>query len=282
MTVLESITLSTEYLQRKGIESPRINAELLLANILSCKRLNLYLLFDRPLTEEEMAKYRELLKRRSKFEPLQYIIGNVEFYGLEFNVNPSVLIPRPETELLVEAIIDIYKDLGPVKILDIGTGSGNIAVALARNLNNAFITANDISEEALKTAKENAAFNSVDNKIDFIQADFLKDELNLLDFDVIVSNPPYISISDYETLRPELKIYEPKSALTDSNSGYIFYEVISSRAYNILKQNGRLFFEVGKDQYSEVNRIMITNNFQNITIKKDYQNIERVISGEKI
>jgi release factor glutamine methyltransferase len=282
ITVLESITLSTEYLQRKGIESPRINAELLLANILSCKRLNLYLLFDRPLTEEEMAKYRELLKRRSKFEPLQYIIGNVEFYGLEFNVNPSVLIPRPETELLVEAIIDIYKDLGPVKILDIGTGSGNIAVTLARNLNDAFITAIDISEEALKTAKENAVFNSVDNKIDFIHSDFLKDELNLLDFDVIVSNPPYISISDYETLRPELKIYEPKSALTDHNSGYIFYEVISSRAYNILKQSGRLFFEVGKDQYSEVNRIMITNNFQNITIRKDYQNIERVISGEKI
>jgi release factor glutamine methyltransferase len=281
LTVLESITLSTEYLKNKGIESPRINAELLLANILNCKRLSLYLLFDRPLAEEEVVKYRELLKRRSKFEPLQYIVGNVEFYGLEFNVNPSVLIPRPETELLVESIVDIYKNYDPVNILDIGTGSGNIAVALAKNISNSYITAIDISDNALKTAKENAVLNSVDNKIDFIQSDFLKEELNLLDFDVIVSNPPYISINEYETLRPELRVYEPKEALTDYNSGYMFYEVISSRAYSILKQGGRLFFEVGKDQYSEVNRIMIKNNFQNISIRKDYQSIERVISGER-
>jgi len=281
LTVLESITLSTEYLKNKGIESPRINAELLLANILNCKRLSLYLLFDRPLAEEEVVKYRELLKRRSKFEPLQYIVGNVEFYGLEFNVNPSVLIPRPETELLVESIVDIYKNYDPVNILDIGTGSGNIAVALAKNISNSYITAIDISDNALKTAKENAVLNSVDNKIDFIQSDFLKEELNLLDFDVIVSNPPYISINEYETLRPELRVYEPKEALTDYNSGYMFYEVISSRAYSILKQGGRLFFEVGKDQYSELNRIMIKNNFQNISIRKDYQSIERVISGER-
>jgi release factor glutamine methyltransferase len=281
LTVLESITLSTEYLKNKGIESPRINAELLLANILNCKRLSLYLLFDRPLAEDEVVKYRELLKRRSKFEPLQYIVGNVEFYGLEFNVNPSVLIPRPETELLVESIVDIYKNYDPVNILDIGTGSGNISVALAKNISNSYITAIDISDNALKTAKENAVLNSVDNKIDFIRSDFLKEELNLLDFDVIVSNPPYIAINEYETLRPELRVYEPKEALTDNNSGYMFYEVISSRAYSILKQGGRLFFEVGKDQYSEVNRIMIKNNFQNISIRKDYQSIERVISGER-
>jgi release factor glutamine methyltransferase len=282
LTVLESITLSTEYLKNKGIESPRINAELLLANILKCKRLNLYLLFDRPLTDEEVAKYRELLKRRSKFEPLQYIVGNVEFYGLEFYVNPSVLIPRPETEILVETIINIYKDFDPVNILDIGTGSGNIAIALAKNIRNSYITALDISEEALITAKENAVLNSIDNKIDFIKSDFLNDEMNLLDFDVIVSNPPYISIQDYETLRPELRDYEPKAALTDNNSGYFFYETISTRAYNLLKQNGRLFFEIGKDQYSEVNRIMSNNNFQNISVIKDYQNIERVIFGEKL
>jgi len=282
LTVLESITLSTEYLKNKGIESPRINAELLLANILNCKRLNLYLLFDRPLADEEVARYRELLKRRSKFEPLQYIIGNVEFYGLDLYVNPSVLIPRPETELLVESIIEIYKDHDPVNILDIGTGSGNIAVSLAKNISNSYITAVDISDAALKTAKENAVLNKVDNKIDFIQTDFLKDNLNFSEFDVVVSNPPYISISDYETLRPELTMYEPKGALTDHNSGYLFYEVISSRAYNILKQNGKLFFEIGKDQHSEVTRIIRSNKFENITIRKDYQNIERVISGEKI
>ncbi len=296
ITVLESITLSTEYLKKKGIESPRINAELLLANILDCKRLNLYLLFDRPLTEEEVVKYRELLVRRSKFEPLQYIVGNVEFYGLEFNVNPSVLIPRQETELLVEAVIDAYKSCGPVNILDIGTGSGNIAVSLAKNLDNSCITAIDISEDALQTARENALLNLVDNRINFIHSDFLKDESfsaipatsfvipakAVIFYDVVVSNPPYISIQDYETLQPELRIYEPKVALTDHNSGYLFYEVISSRAYKLLKPEGRLYFEIGKDQYAEVTRIMESNNFQNITIVKDYQNIERVISGVKI
>ena len=289
ITVLESITLSTEYLKNKGIESPRINAELLLANILNCKRLNLYLLFDRPLTEEEVVKYRELLKRRSRFEPLQYIIGNVEFYGLDFYVNPTVLIPRQETELLVEAIINIYKDSDPVNILDIGTGSGNIAVALAKNIVNSYVTAVDISEEALKTAKGNAVLNEVDNKIDFIYTDFIKEEEPGVDtdqtgiqFDIIVSNPPYISISDYETLRPELRNYEPKCALTDHDTGYLFYEVISSRAYKLLKQGGRLFFEVGKDQHADVSRIMRENCFQDITIIKDYQNIERVISGIKL
>ena len=289
ITVLESITLSTEYLKNKGIESPRINAELLLANILKCKRLNLYLLFDRPLAEEEVVRYRELLLRRSKFEPLQYIVGNVEFYGLDFNVNPSVLIPRQETELLVEAIINIYKSSGHVSILDIGTGSGNIAVSLARHLPESRITAVDISEAALKTAGENACLNSVDNQISFICSDFLKDDLNFvipaeagIPYDAIVSNPPYISIADYETLLPELKVYEPKVALTDYNSGYFFYEVISSRAFDLLKPGGRLFFEVGKDQYAEVSRIMELNNFQNISITKDYQSIERVISGERI
>jgi release factor glutamine methyltransferase len=300
ITVLESIRLSTEYLKNKGIESPRINAELLLANILNCKRLNLYLLFDRPLTDEEVVKYRELLKRRSKFEPLQYIVGDVEFYGLDFNVNPSVLIPRQETELLVEAIINIYKDAGQVNILDIGTGSGNIAVALAKNIAGSCITAVDISEDALKTAKENAALNSVEDKIEFICADFIKESVvpaytsnisgqnvsrlaeAVSHYDVVVSNPPYISISDYETLRPELRNYEPKCALTDHDTGYLFYEVISCRAYKLLKPEGRLFFEVGKYQYTDVSRIMSENNFQDITIIKDYQSIERVISGIKL
>ena len=131
ITVLESINLSSEYLKNKGIESPRINAELLLAHILNCKRLNLYLSFEKPLTEEELQKYRELLRRRSKFEPLQYIIGKVEFYGIDFKVNTSVLIPRQETEIIVETIIGQYDKHDILRILDIGTGSGNIAIALA-------------------------------------------------------------------------------------------------------------------------------------------------------
>jgi release factor glutamine methyltransferase len=282
ITVLESISLSTEYLNNKGIESPRINAELLLAHILNCKRLNLYLSFERPLTEEEINKYRELIKRRSKFEPLQYIIGKVEFYGIEFIVNPSVLIPRQETEILVETIIKQYDQNDALRILDIGTGSGNITISLAKNLDNSFITALDISEDALKTASENALLNCVNQRTEFIKLDFLAEELNKNDFDIIVSNPPYVSIDEFETLRPELKEYEPKIALTDYNSGLLFYDFISAKSNYLLKPGGQLFFELGKGQFSIVNEIMTKNNFQNIKVIKDYLNIERVISGEKI
>lgn len=281
ITVLESINLSSEYLKNKGIESPRINAELLLAHILNCKRLNLYLSFEKPLTEEELDKYRVLLKRRSKFEPLQYIIGKVEFYGIDFKVNPSVLIPRQETEILVETIIGQYDKYDTLRILDIGTGSGNIAVSLAKNLDNSFITALDISEDALKTANENAILNSVNDRIEFIKIDILKEEFIRNEFDLVVSNPPYISIVEFETLCPELKEYEPKVALTDYNSGFHFYEIISTKSNHLLKPGGKLFFEVGKGQFSIVSEIMKKNNFQNIDMTKDYLNIERVISGEK-
>jgi len=282
ITILESINLSSEFLKNKGIESPRVNAELLLAHILKCKRLDLYLSFEKPLAEEELEKYRDLLKRRIKFEPLQYIIGKVEFYGIDFKVNPSVLIPRQETEILVGTILEQYKNNDSVNILDIGTGSGNIAISLAKNLNNLFVTAIDISEDALNTASENASMNSVNEKIEFIKIDFLKEEFNRNDFDVVVSNPPYVSIEEFKTLSPELKIYEPKVALTDYNSGLRFYNIISEKSNYLLKTGGKLYFEIGKGQYPNVSEIMGKNNFWNITVIKDYQNIERVISGEKI
>jgi release factor glutamine methyltransferase len=281
ITVLESINLSSEFLKNKGIESPRINAELLLAHILNCKRLNLYLSFERPLSEEELQKYRELLRRRSKFEPLQYIIGSVEFYGLDFKVNTSVLIPRQETEILIETILGQFDKNAPLKILDIGTGSGNIAISIAKHLDNSFVTAIDISGDALKTASENAALNSVSGRTEFIKLDFLTGDMNRNDFDIVVSNPPYVSSDEFKTLAPELKEYEPKVALTDNNSGFHFYEVISAKANLLLKPGGKLFFEVGKGQFSKVTEIMTKNNFRNIKLTKDYLNIERVIAGEK-
>ena len=210
LTVLESINLSTEYLKNKGIESPRINAELLLAKILNCKRLDLYLSFDRPLSEDETNQYREYIRRRSKFEPLQYIVGSVEFYGLEFKVNSSVLIPRPETEIIVEKIIDDNKDKPSLKILDVGTGSGIIAVCLAKHLTESKVSAIDISFDALETAKGNASLNEVGDRVNFFQADILKDEIPENGFDVIASNPPYISNDEFSSLQPELRIFEPK------------------------------------------------------------------------
>lgn len=281
LTVLESIKLSTEYLEKKGVESPRINAELLLADILNCKRLDLYISFDRPLTPEEIIKYRSYLKRRGEFEPYQYIVGKVEFYGLPFEVNPSVLIPRPETEILVEEIISLYKDLGDLKILDIGTGSGNIAVSLAYNMKNTNITATDISSNSLETAEKNSIMNNTGNQIKFILNDIIKDNINEDGFDIIVSNPPYISETDFNKLRPELKVYEPRHALTDNSDGLIYYRIIASKAKNLLKHKGKIFFEIGEGQSEKVKNILLENSFSGIKITDDFLHINRVISGEK-
>ena len=281
LTVLESIKLSTEYLQKKGIESPRINAELLLADILNCKRLDLYLKFDQPLKEEEINLYREFISRRGKFEPLQYITGSVEFFGLEFKVNKSVLIPRPETEILVETIIDSAEKEKNIDILDIGTGSGNIAVSIAKNLPNAKISAIDNSPDALLIARKNAKLNAVEGSIDFINDSILNGVIySAKKYDIIVSNPPYVPVDEFQNLKPELKVYEPRTALTDEGNGFSFFRLISSKTKNILKEKGKLFFEVGKDQYKNVENILLENDFKNITIKKDYLNIERVVYGE--
>ncbi|MGE5399133.1 MAG: peptide chain release factor N(5)-glutamine methyltransferase [Ignavibacteriales bacterium] len=283
MTVLESIKLSTEYFEKKGIEAPRANAEILLAHILKCKRLDLYLSFDKPLKDEEVIIFREYLKRRARFEPLQYIVGDVEFYGLTFKVNPSVLIPRQETEILVETIISNLDKECSCSILDIGTGTGNIPITLAKYLPAASFTTVDVSAGALYLGKENAKLNEVEDQIIFVEGNILDEGFNIVNkFDVIVSNPPYVALDEYKTLQAEILDFEPGNAVTDFSDGFTFYRKISARAEKLLKTNGKLFFEVGKGQSDVVAGIMRENNFTNISIKKDYLNIERVIYGELI
>ncbi len=282
LTVLESINLSTEFLKKKGIESPRVNAELLLAKILNCKRLDLYLAFDRPLNEDETNLYREFIRRRSKYEPLQYITGSVEFYGLEFNVNPSVLIPRPETEIIVEKIIEENRDKTNLKILDVGTGSGIIAVCLAKYLPDSKVTAVDLSNDALTAAKNNAGLNAVEDKIKFYQTDIFKDEIPESELDIIVSNPPYISNEEFPALQPELRIFEPRAALTDESDGLSFYRAIAKIGKHKLKECGKIYFEVAQYQSDKVKSILEEAGFKNIKCQKDYLNIERVVYGEKI
>lgn len=283
LTVIEAINSSAVYLDKKGIKSARLNSELLLAHVLCCKRLALYLSFDRPLQKDEIDSLRELIKRRSTFEPLQYIIGKVEFYGLEFEVNPSVLIPRPETELLVEKILNSVEKEEPLRIMDIGCGSGNISVVLAKYLPNAFITAIDISKSAIQTAENNAKLNSVEKQFVFLNKNILNGfEIGEDHFDVIVSNPPYVSSVDFVNLEPELRLYEPKIALTDENDGLTFYRKISVIAKSILKDKGKLFFEIGAGQSQQVKNILSENGFARITIVQDYSEIDRIIIGERI
>ena len=281
ITVLEVIKLSTEYLQKKGVESPRANAEILLAEILKCKRLELYLAFDKPLAENEVQVYREAIRKRGLRIPLQYIVGNVEFYGLKLIVNENVLIPRPESELLVEKIINDSDKSNNLKILDIGVGSGNISLSITKNLPNSKVVAIDISKSALDVANQNAEINSLQDRIEFRLFDFMNDDLNSLGkFDLIVSNPPYVSENDYESLEPELKNHEPKIALTDNSNGISFYKHIIEASNQLLKKPGKIYFELGIDQSIQVQKYFEQNNFTNIKITKDYSGIDRIICGE--
>lgn len=281
LTVLNAIKLATDYFEKKGIQSARTNAEILLAHILNCKRLDLYLRFEQPLSENEVELYRQLIARRGKYEPVQYIIGFTEFYGLTLDVNPSVLIPRPETEILVETILNKLNVEEHIKILDIGCGSGNISIALGKNLPNSGIFALDVSKDALQVAENNSLKNGVSN-IQFVHGDIILNGIlgNHL-FDSIVSNPPYVNVDEYPTLQNEITMYEPRNAVTDEDDGLRFYKKIIEFSTERLKDGGSLFFEIGMGQSNDVRLLMSENGFEEIKIVKDYQQIDRVIYGIK-
>jgi release factor glutamine methyltransferase len=283
--VLEILDKSTKFLSEKGIESPRLNADLLMAHVLNCKRLDIYLMFDRQLKENELEKYRDCIRRRIKFEPLQYIVGNVEFFGLKLKVSPAALIPRQETELLVDIIIEENKSFPGLKILDIGTGAGNIAIALAKNLSGSQVFALDISQESLDLAKNNAIDNQVEN-ITFINSDML----NYLDynsnsiekqFDLIISNPPYVSDKDYRTVQEEILKFEPSIAITDFGDGYKFHSKIISDGKNILKEHGKVYLEMAFGQDKTLKEMMEFSGYTSIEVYKDYNRISRFIKGVK-
>ncbi|GMR25055.1 MAG: hypothetical protein BMS9Abin39_0331 [Ignavibacteria bacterium] len=282
LTILDVITKSTEYLDRKGIESPRANAEILLANILNCKRLELYLMYDKPLRDSELNNYREYLKRRGNYEPIQYITGSVEFYALELKVTPAVLIPRPETEILVEKIIDSVKIDEELFILDIGSGCGNISIALAENLPGVHVTGIDISKDAIMIAHYNLEKYQLSERVNFVNGDILKTNANdFSNYDIIVSNPPYVSQKDYLNVQKEILNFEPEIAVTDYSDGYKYFGKIITLASEILKRGGKLFFEMGQGQSKKINELLMKNNFKEIHVIKDYQKIDRVISGVK-
>lgn len=281
LTVLESINLSTDYLENKGIESARTNAELLLASILKCKRLDLYMSFNRPLSEKEKVIYRDYIARRGKYEPLQYIVGDVEFYGITIKVNKSVLIPRQETEILIEEIVNSVNHDDKIKILDIGIGSGNIALALAKNLPNADVVGIDISDDAIKLAKHNAELLELTSRVKFSKLDIFDfDESRVKEqYDIIVSNPPYVSDEEYKTLQKEIVDHEPSIAVTDNSDGYKFYEHITKISKKLLKEEGSLFYEIGHGQAEKIVKIFEQNGYSEIKVKNDYADIDRVVSG---
>lgn len=255
-------------------------AELLFMEILNCQRMSLYLNKDLPLNKDKSSLVASVLKRRIYGEPLQYILGKTEFMGLEFKVGKGVFIPRPETEILVETVIKIVVSnkssvISP-KILDLGTGSGNIAVSLTKLLPNTEITATDISSRALKIARENAELYKV--KINFVKSNLFDTYgLKLNTYNLIVSNPPYIPTAEIDNLQPEIN-YEPRIALDGGKDGLDFYRKIVNKAAAYLKEDGYLILEMGFKQREAIENIF--RNSQTFCIKdiiKDYNHIDRVI-----
>jgi release factor glutamine methyltransferase len=279
--VIDILKTTTEYFTSKYIENPRLNAEQLLAHILKLDRVQLYIQFERMLSQQEVSEYRKLIRRRADEEPLQYITGKTEFMGLQFIVNPSVLIPRPETELLVEKIIETtnHLNLKNPSIIDIGTGSGCIAVSLAHYLKNSHISAIDISNDALEMAKKNARHNQINN-IDFIQYDILHTTtfpINQVDF--VVSNPPYISEQEMTDLPNEIKNYEPRIALTDDKSGLIFYQKILSLIGKGLKCKF-VFMEMNANLEKEILEIVNGFGFKKSLVIPDLNKLPRILKIE--
>lgn len=253
-TSLRLIDWTAGHFEKNGIPNPRLDAELLLAHVLKCQRIDLYTRHDIPVPEKQRLGFKELIGRRLRREPLQYILGEAEFWGLKLKVTPAVLIPRPETELLVEQSLSILASASP-RILEIGTGSGCIAIALAKELPGAKIIATDLSKEALEVARENATRNDVVNRIEFILADvapWRRFETEGLQFDLIVSNPPYIRTEEFPSLQPEVRDFEPRQALDGGSDGLSMIGRILEEAPPFLKTTGKLIFEIGESEAGPV------------------------------
>jgi len=286
--VRDLLHVTAEYLEKKGIDSPRLTAEILLAHKLNVDRIALYLNFDQPLTENELSGYRTLIKRRLQREPLQYIVGVQEFWSLEFAVTPQVLIPRPETELLVEQAIERLKAVPaeenkPPGILDLGTGCGAIAISLAKAVQQARIWATDISAEALKLARLNAEKHGVSDRITFIQGSLWEPLLDQgLTFDHILSNPPYIATEEFENLSPEVRDYEPRLALDGHNDGMTYIQTIIREAPVFMNPGGWIMLEMAPGQTEKaLGLIGEIKEYGEKTRIKDYSHRYRVVMAQK-
>ncbi|GFO68541.1 release factor glutamine methyltransferase [Geomonas limicola] len=273
--VLKILNWTKGYLAEKGVENPRLEAEWLLCEALSLDRVGLYLNFDKPLSDAELAAYKAMVVRRAKREPLQYILGTQEFMGLEFQVTPAVLIPRHDTEVLVSEAI--RHAAGIKTLLDIGTGSGCVAIVLARELPETEVATVDISPEAIEVARGNAERSG--SPVHFFQGSLFEPFAGRR-FDMVVSNPPYIRKDELDTLQPEVRGFEPMSALDGGNDGLDFYRAIVADAPRHLNPGGWLLFEVGAGQAPDVLALLQQGGFAAETFTApDPAGIDRVVGG---
>ena len=275
MTVLEVIQRSTAFLGEKGVSSPRLHSELLLAYALKIPRMQLYLNFERALTDTESNTIREFIRRRGQREPVQQIMGSTNFCGIELKLDRSVLVPRPETELLAEhgwkflqALI--AKDTPAPRAFDLGTGSGCIAIALALHAPTAEIIANDASADALKVASGNAQRLHVAERIQFVQEDGFSFLANTKPLHLLISNPPYIPGAEIDTLEPEVSKFEPRSALDGGPDGLEFFRRLASSARDVLLPAGKIMAEFGDGQEQRLEEIFTREMWIVEAIERDY------------
>jgi release factor glutamine methyltransferase len=277
-TVRDIVLWGREYFASKQIDEARRTIELMVCAVLSIRRLELYTDHERPLSKDELAQLRLMVQRRIKHEPLQYILGTADFFGLTFDVNPAVLIPRPETEILVDRLLrDVRADPGPKRCLDIGTGSGIIPVTVAVNAPTTQWTCMDISESALTCAHANADRHGVADRLMLVEGDFLDTIPAGGPWDVVTMNPPYIRLTDMSELEPEVGDYEPRQALTDSADGLTFYRRISELIGDLLAPSGRAYLEIGHGQADDVRQILEPVS-ASIDVYQDLGRIPRVFT----
>lgn len=278
-TILEVLKWSENFLKEKGLADARSDAEQLLMAAMQLDRLAIYTRFDQALSETERSKYREYILRRSRQEPVQYITGFTYFMGLKLQVNKDVLIPRTDTEVLVESVVNNLKVKDePLTIIDIGTGSGAIAISIAKFSKAAKVIALDVSEAALELAKKNAEANKVEDRIEFLKSNLLEELIHrhIEDNVVIVANPPYITSQDFKTLPSEIKNYEPKNALWGGTDGLRFYRAIIDQAVIFHNLKG-VFFEVGYNQSSQLKTMLETKFRSAAEVQRDLGGIPRVV-----
>jgi release factor glutamine methyltransferase len=280
MTVVEAINKGAEFLTRKGIDSPRLQSELLLAHLLNLPRLRLYLEFERKLSEEQANQLRELLVRRANHEPLQHIVGSTSFCGLPIVVTPAVLIPRPETEVLAEHAWNFLNAIeGDTTFADLGTGSGCLPIAIAVHAKRARAVAVDISREALAVAKENVAKNGLGERIELREGDFLAALQPAERFDVIVSNPPYIATAEIELLEAEVRDHDPRLALDGGADGLNFHRALAQGAAQFLKAGGRVFIEFADGQGEALRELFGSHGWIVHGIIRDLSGTDRILSA---
>jgi release factor glutamine methyltransferase len=282
MIVHDILNDATHDFEEADIPSARLDAEVLLSFCLGCDRLEFYKNPDMIISETQLAAFRNLIARRLQWEPVAYITSRKEFWSFSLEVNNSVLIPRPDTEVIVEEALNLCRkmDSSEIKILDIGTGSGAIALALAAEITGAKVVATDISEAAVNLAKKNAAALGLKEKIDFRHGNLFEPVNGF--FDIIICNPPYISAREYEKLPTGVKDYEPQEALWAGKSGLEFYEKLIYQAAAFLQKNGWLLLEIGAKQESGVRGIMEAAGFyDSIEMRRDYAGLPRVIKARR-